>query len=72
MKIIPNITVQDIDKDGQRIYYPPGQTIDLPKQAAQDLIERGFASLPGQEDVAVEAYGPSVTSEDGPQITPVA
>lgn len=69
MKIIPNITVQDADKDGQRIYYPPGIVVDLPKPAAQDLIERGFAVLPGQEEAVVEASGPSVTSESGAQIT---
>lgn len=72
MKIIPNIYVTLNDKDGKRVSHPSGVEVDLPKPVAEDLLERGFATLPSDETAAPAATGPSVVSESGPQIKPAA
>lgn len=71
MKVIPLVTVQSDDKDGKHSYTPAGEVVDLAKPIAQDLLDRGFARLPNDE-AAAPVDAPSVTSEAGPQITPIA
>lgn len=67
MKIIPNVTIQAADKDGQRIYHPAGTSVDLPKPAAEELVERGFATVPGQASEA-PATGLGISTAGGPQV----
>lgn len=70
MKIIPNVTIQSFDKSGQSVMYPPLVEIDLAKDVAKDLIDRGFAVLAKDADTLDEPNaGPSVTSSTGINVT---
>lgn len=66
MKIVPLVTVQDTDKEGNRVFLPPNQEVDLPNEKAKDLLSRGFAVLPG--DFAAAPLAGVVSSEEGPQV----
>ncbi len=73
MKIIPNITVQGFDKSGQPITYPPFIEVNLAKDIAEDLINRGFAVLSKDAgELETPASGPSVTQLPDTAVTETA
>jgi len=74
MKIRTLVTISNgKGKDGKPSYLPPGE-VDLPDEAAIDLISRGMAKTIAQvrAEVAAKAGEVTITQSKGPSINPVS